>query len=104
MSGFLQKEVTPRVASIREGAESRLDKLLRREDGAADQASGGDLLKNSQRVWEEWQRRMDDRVKQVVEGVAGSLPALGRDLQTLLDRLAELEKKVAELEREKQNK
>src|SRR3954469_22922639 len=34
ISEFIKSEVTPRVASIREEAESRLDKLLRREDGA----------------------------------------------------------------------
>ena len=32
ISGFIQKEVTPRVASIREEAESRLDKLRRRDE------------------------------------------------------------------------
>src|ERR1700736_1011192 len=31
ISVFIQKELTPRVTSIREGAESRLDKLFRRE-------------------------------------------------------------------------
>ena len=45
ISGFIQMEVTPRVASIREEAESRLDKLLRREDkrgedGKAPEAEG----------------------------------------------------------------
>ncbi|MFP2913468.1 polyhydroxyalkanoate synthesis regulator DNA-binding domain-containing protein, partial [Pyxidicoccus sp. 3LFB2] len=32
ISGFIQQQVTPRVASIREEAESRLDKLLRRDE------------------------------------------------------------------------
>src|SRR3954469_9642033 len=50
LSGFIQKEVTPRVASIREEAESRLDKLLRRdgkpedgkpEDGKPEEAQPG---------------------------------------------------------------
>ena len=41
LTGFIQKEVTPRVASIREEAETRLDKLLRREDGSlASRAAG----------------------------------------------------------------
>src|SRR5690242_6773112 len=39
ISGFIQKEVTPRVASIREGAEQRLDKLLGRDDKRADEAA-----------------------------------------------------------------
>jgi polyhydroxyalkanoate synthesis repressor PhaR len=121
ISGFIQKEVSPRVASIREEAESRLDKLLRREDGGkvpgapeeqpatpdatADAAGGSlnpaELLKASQRAFEEWQRRVDERVKHVVENLTGNLPALGRDMATLTQRLEELEKKLEELEQQK---
>jgi polyhydroxyalkanoate synthesis repressor PhaR len=125
LTGFIQKEVTPRVASIREEAEQRLDKLLRRdekhEEGTAEQAapppaeqqpteeasanaSGGpaDILKASQRALEEWQRRIDERVKHVVENLAGNLPAMGRDMQLLTQRLEELEKKLDELEKKKE--
>jgi polyhydroxyalkanoate synthesis repressor PhaR len=126
LTDFIQKEVTPRVASIREEAESRLDKLLRREDkpeegGTPEQAPppteqpaedasasaagtpGGpaDLLKASQRALEEWQRRIDERVKLVVENLAGNLPAMGRDMHLLTQRLEELEKKLDELEKKK---
>jgi polyhydroxyalkanoate synthesis repressor PhaR len=130
ISGFIQKEVSPRVASIREEAESRLDKLLRRDDKAAQDptaqpgqeptaeagaeaaasapAAGAsinpsELLKASQRAFEEWQRKIDDRVKHVVEGLTGNLPALGRDLQMLTQRLEELEKKLAEIEEQKKS-
>jgi polyhydroxyalkanoate synthesis repressor PhaR len=116
LSGFIQKEVTPRVASIREEAESRLDKLLRREDGTpvkdagakdepaatADSAPGGgpaELLKASQRALEDFQRRVDERVKHVVDNLTGNLPALGRDMQGLTQRLEQLEKKLEELEK-----
>ena len=115
LTGFIQKEVTPRVASIREEAESRLDKLLRREDGtpvkdpgAKDEpaagtpaASGGpaELLKASQRALEDFQRRVDERVKHVVDNLTGNLPALGRDMQGLTQRLEQLEKKLDELEK-----
>jgi polyhydroxyalkanoate synthesis repressor PhaR len=90
ISGFIQKEVTPRVTSIREEAESRLDKLLRREEGGSEGLSA---------KFEDWQRRVDERVKQGIESVVGNLPALGRDFQQLKQRLEELEKKVDELER-----
>ena len=99
ISGFIQKEVTPRVNSIREGAESRLDKLLRRDEGAAESMSPAELIKSSQRLLEEWQRKIDERIKHGVENVVGSLPALGRDLQALTQRLETLEKKLDELER-----
>jgi polyhydroxyalkanoate synthesis repressor PhaR len=99
ISGFIQKEVTPRVNSIREGAESRLDKLLRREEGAAESMSPTELIRSSQRLLEEWQRKIDERIKHGVENVIGSLPALGRDLQSLTQRLEALEKKLDELQR-----
>ena len=129
ISGFIQKEVSPRVASIREEAESRLDKLLRRDDKAAQESTAqpgqeptaeagaeaaasapapgasinpSELLKASQRAFEEWQRKIDERVKNVVEGLTGNLPALGRDMQVLTQRLEELEKKLEELEKNKQ--
>jgi polyhydroxyalkanoate synthesis repressor PhaR len=121
LTDFIQKEVTPRVASIREEAESRLDKLLRREEGkqepgsspaqetieevdanAASAAGPAELLKASQRALEDWQRKIDERVKHVVENLAGNLPALGRDMQVLTQRLGELEKKLDELEKKKE--
>jgi polyhydroxyalkanoate synthesis repressor PhaR len=118
ISGFIQKEVSPRVASIREEAEQRLDKLLRREDGSPQEAAPeaaptpaptaeagaaglnpAELLKASQRAFEDFQRRIDERVKQVVENLTGNLPALGRDMQALTQRLEELEKKLEAAEK-----
>ncbi|MET0405764.1 MAG: polyhydroxyalkanoate synthesis regulator DNA-binding domain-containing protein [Cystobacter sp.] len=121
LTDFIQKAVTPRVVSIREEAESRLDKLLRRdekgdeavpgaetpatpEDPNAPAASPGgaaELLKASQRALEDWQRKIDERVKQAVENLAGNLPALGRDMQVLTQRLEDLEKKLDEMDKKK---
>ena len=110
ISEFIKSEVTPRVASIREEAESRLDKLLRREDGQPEKApdaaaaanlSPAELLKGSQRALEDFQKKVDERVKQVVENVVGNLPALGRDLGALVQRIEMLEKKIEALEDKK---
>ena len=110
ISEFIKSEVTPRVASIREEAESRLDKLLRREDGTPEKApepapgqnlSPAELLKGSQRALEDFQKKVDERVKQVVENVVGNLPALGRDLGALVQRIELLEKKIEALEEKK---
>ncbi|WNG29677.1 transcriptional regulator [Cystobacter fuscus] len=120
LTDFIQKAVTPRVASIREEAESRLDKLLRREEAtpgeepaapqedaggaaAAPPSGAAELLKASQRALEDWQRRIDERVKQAVENLAGNLPAMGRDMQVLTQRLEELEKKLDEMDKKKQS-
>jgi polyhydroxyalkanoate synthesis repressor PhaR len=106
LSGFIENKVTPRVASIREGAESRLDKLLGREEGGASSEGFNptDLVKASQRALEEWQRRIDERIKLVVENVTQNLPALGRDLQTLAQRLEAIETQITQLEAEKKSK
>jgi polyhydroxyalkanoate synthesis repressor PhaR len=101
ISDFIQKEVTPRVNSIREEAESRLDKLLRRDEGEDGNLSPAELIRSSQRLLEDWQRKIDDRIKHGVENVIGSLPALGRDMQALMHRLETLEQKLDELERKK---
>jgi polyhydroxyalkanoate synthesis repressor PhaR len=110
ISEFITREVSPRVASLREEAESRLDKLLRREDGTpvepgeADPApapQAGEAHKTPQKVLEEWQRRLDERVRHAMENVTGNLPAFGRDLQTLIERLETLEKRISELEKKK---
>jgi len=98
LSGFIQKEVSPRVASIREEAETRLDRLLRREEGSSGELKE-DLLRAGQRTIEDWQRRADDRVKSLVESVTGNLPALGSDLGQLTRRLEELERRLDALEK-----
>jgi len=101
ITGFIHKELTPRVNSIREEAESRLDKLLRREEGGTEGMTPAELIKSSQRLLEDWQRRLDERIKHGVENVIGTLPALGRDMQALTQRLETLERKLDELERQK---
>jgi polyhydroxyalkanoate synthesis repressor PhaR len=98
VSGFIEREVSPRVASIREEAETRIDRLLGREAGS-DGTLKDDLLRMSQRTLEDWQRKVDERVKSAMDGVLGGLPALGHDLQALTRRLEELEKRLDELEK-----
>jgi len=98
ISVFIQKELTPRVTSIREGAESRLDKLFRRED-QLEGTSAADLLKSSQKTLEEWQGKIDERIRQGIENLVGTFPVLGRDIHSVSQKLEELEKKIDELER-----
>ncbi|MFT3842461.1 MAG: polyhydroxyalkanoate synthesis regulator DNA-binding domain-containing protein [Myxococcaceae bacterium] len=115
ISGFFKTEVTPRVEKIREEAESRLGGLFRKDDGSpadapeaearpetkADGLHAADLVKASQKAFEDFQKKADERVKQVVENVLGGLPALGRDLGTLVQRIEQLEKKIEQLENKK---
>ncbi len=110
LSDFFKSEVSPRVASIREEAESRLDKLLGRdgEEAPAPAPTDGtaakekeDLIKQAQRGLEDIQKKIDERVKAVVDNVVGNLPAMGRDIAALVQRIDQLEKKLEALEEKK---
>ena len=123
LTDFMLKEVNPRVASIREEAQGRvasireeaqgrIGKLLRREGeehlvgedeatAPAPAPSPAKVLEASQRTFEEWQRKVDERIKTSVENLTGNLPAMGRDLQALMQKLESLEAKVAELEKQR---
>jgi polyhydroxyalkanoate synthesis repressor PhaR len=89
--------VTQRVATFREEATSRLDKLLGRE-AEAEPLTPAALLTQSQKVVEAWQAKIDERVKHAIENVLGSLPALGRDLNMLVQRIEQMEKRISEIE------
>lgn len=124
LTGFFKSAVQPRVESIRAEAKEGLDRLLKKdgkeiaapattttatgtaisptpESAAAAANVAQDFLKNSQRAFEEWQKKLDERVKTVVEGVVGNLPAMGRDLGQLVQRIDALEKKIQSLEEKK---
>ena len=111
LSDFFKSEVSPRVASIREEAESRLDKLLGRDGEEAAAAAPAqpeapakekeDLLKTAQKGLEDFQKKIDERVKTVVDNVVGNLPAMGRDIAALIQRIDQLEKKIQAIEEKK---
>ena len=55
-----------------------------------------DLVQLSQKTVEDWQRKLDERIKAVVESMA-SIPALAKDLHELEKKITELEKKIDDL-------
>jgi polyhydroxyalkanoate synthesis repressor PhaR len=113
ISEFINKELSPRVATIREEAEGLRDRLLRREaeakeakeakDGKDPKASGKEVARElvaaSQRALEDLQKKVDERVRAGMESLQGNLPALARDVEALAQKLTALEAKIAELER-----
>lgn len=100
LNDFISTQVSPRVDAIKHEAGQRINTLLGREhEGELTPAA---LLQQSQKVFDQWQARVDERVKTAVENVLGNLPALGRDLSTLVQRIEQLEQKLAQLEQEKQ--
>lgn len=93
---FINTQVNPRVDAIREQTTTRINTLLGREPN--EDLSPAALAAQSQKVFETWQARVDERVKHAIENVVGNLPALGRDLSTLMTRLDALEAKLKALE------
>ena len=53
-------------------------------------------IQQSQRTIEEWQKRVDDRIRNVAEGIS-PLSGLHKEVHTLASRIAELEAKLAEV-------
>jgi len=89
--------VSQRVATFREEATRGIDKLLGRE-AEAEPLTPTALLTQSQKVVEAWQAKIDERVKHAMENVLGNLPALGRDLNALVSRIEQMEKRISEVE------
>jgi polyhydroxyalkanoate synthesis repressor PhaR len=100
ITDFISTQVSPRVDALKQEAGHRIEKLLGREGEAADLTPAA-LLQQSQKAMEAWQARVDERVKAVMENVLGNLPALGRDLDTLVQRIGQLEQRIAQLEEQK---
>jgi polyhydroxyalkanoate synthesis repressor PhaR len=118
---FLQKEVTSRMQTIREEAESLRSRLFKREGEAEGEVVGPEapaasrppdlrvaepkqksgtkeLVTATTKAFEDWQRKLDERIKAVVEKMT-SLPALAKDLTELERVISELEKRVQEQEK-----
>jgi polyhydroxyalkanoate synthesis repressor PhaR len=93
LTDFIQNEVGPRVSSLREGAEAGL-KLLRRDGPVPRDREGPG---SPQATLAEWQRRVDDRVRQAVDTMT-SIPSLGREIMALSHKLDELEARLDRLE------
>lgn len=74
----------------------RVQTFIPRMQATGDRAK--DLVAASQEAVGQFQRRVDERVRAAMDGVA-NLPELRRDLQQLTARLEELEKRIGELDR-----
>ena len=99
LNAFINSQVSPRVDAIKQEAGQRINTLLGREQSEGDLTPAA-LVAQSQKVFETWQTRIDAQVKTAVENVLGNLPALGRDLSTLVQRIEQLEQKLVALEQQ----
>jgi polyhydroxyalkanoate synthesis repressor PhaR len=91
-----QAELRGRVEGLRQAAEQRVQTLITKGQATTDRAK--DLVSASQEALAQLQRRLDERVRSAVEGMA-SISDLKKELQQAASRIEELEKKVRELEK-----
>lgn len=116
---FIEREIQPRVASIREEAEQRFTRVFRRDkDDDGPPATEKEIreyvdsfvagfrrsIEDSQHRMLDWQQRIgemqtvvDERVQRALQSVSG-LPALHKDLKALRSRLDEIEAKISQLD------
>ncbi len=90
-----QAELRGRVEAVKQAAEQRVQTLLKTGQQTSDRAK--ELVATSQEAVAQFQRRVDERVRTAVDGMS-SLSELRRDLTTLSDRIASLERKLDELD------
>jgi polyhydroxyalkanoate synthesis repressor PhaR len=81
------EEAKPEVEA--EGA----DNTPEGKEGAKALREFREWLESSQRTIEEWQKKVDDRIRHVVEGIS-PFASLHKDVSTLATRIAELEAKL----------
>lgn len=110
--GEAQRKVTDILPHSSDSESSQsTDSSKNGDTGLAETKSGPlairefrEFLVTSQRTIDEWQKRMDDRIRGVVEGIS-PFRGIHSDVQGLAERIAELEAKLgAMVEEEEQSK
>ena len=71
----------------------------RSRDGHSPLGELREWIHHSQELIDDWQRRVDERVRNLVDGISprSPLPNLQKDIQGLVSRIAELEQKLSQL-------
>ncbi len=91
-----QAELRGRVEAVRQAAEQRVQTLLKTGQQTSDRAK--EMVATSQEAVANFQRRVDERVRTALEGMS-SFSDVRRDVTQLADRIAELDKKLEQLEK-----
>lgn len=99
VTDFISEHVGGSVGKLREEAESRVGRLFKRDETPKAASNVREVVTTSTRAIEEWQRRVDERVRNVVETVTG-LTHVQREMQRLSERLESIERKLDQLEDE----
>jgi polyhydroxyalkanoate synthesis repressor PhaR len=91
-----QAYVEERVEAAKAAAEQRVQTLLTKGVATGDRAR--ELVAASQEAVAQIQKKVDDRVRQTIEGIQ-SVPELKKEIGRLQDRIAELETRLREMQK-----
>ncbi len=91
-----QAELRGRVEAVRQAAEQRVQTLLKTGQQTSDRAK--EMVATSQEAVAQFQRRVDERVRTAVEGMT-SFSDMRREMTELSDRIAQLERKLDQIEK-----
>jgi polyhydroxyalkanoate synthesis repressor PhaR len=91
-----QAEFRERVEAVKQAAEQRVQTLLHKGQLTGDRAR--ELVATSQEALAQFQKRIDERVKATVEGMA-SFADPQRDMAELTRKIEELEKRLEQIEK-----
>lgn len=92
-----QATVTPETVDVEQSADQSLtDNNRRGLDGLASLREFREWVQQTQRTIDEWQKRVDHRIRDMVEGIK-PFSGLQSDVKGLADRIAELEAKLNQL-------
>jgi polyhydroxyalkanoate synthesis repressor PhaR len=92
ISDFLQRTVAQPVASLREGAERKVDEIVRRSETTVEEKTRQvrDFFTQTQKVLDDMRKNLDERLHTLVN-------AFGSRAQ-MREQLAELRKRIEEIE------
>ncbi len=93
ISEFIQKRVREPVQSLREGAERKVDELVRRSESSVEEKARSvrEFFQGANRALDDLQRRIDERIHTVLDG---GRAGLRRELASLRRRIEELESRL----------
>jgi polyhydroxyalkanoate synthesis regulator phasin len=92
ISDFLQRKVAQPVASLKEGAERKVDEIVRRSETTVEEKTKQvrDFFTNTQKTLDDLRKNLDDRLHTLVS-------AFGSRAQ-MREQLSELKKRIEEIE------
>src|SRR5690349_2334111 len=92
----IDEEPAPGASAAEEGDGADAEGGTRVREGLRNLRELRDFLSHSQRTIDEWQKKMDGRIRGMVEGIS-PFSTLQKDIGALTTRIAQLEEKLTQL-------